>query len=132
MTRLAAIVLTISIGLAGPAALVACDSSEQRTRIPKSRLKPTVSWDDLTPEQQAAEQARREEAMKNGLIWPDGQGPPRDPVADYRDCQAELKANHAASTANALVQMVWMGRCITDKGWLIKADLERQKEEDAG
>ncbi len=127
MKRLASIVLASTIGLAVPVTFVACDSGEQPTRIPRSRLKPSVAWEDLTPERQAARQAEREQQIKENLVWPEETGPPRDSVVDYQSCQTDLASNRTASKANALVQLVWIGRCLSDKGWLLKSQVEAQE-----
>lgn len=127
MKRAAAPIFIFALALAASLAFTACegcDEGESRTRIPQSRVKPVKRWDDLTAEEQAKVTEQRHDTVQKYLIWPEDAGPPRDPVADYDACAEAMRADPRAAHANPLVQMVWVGRCLSDKGWVIDQEAE--------
>jgi hypothetical protein len=124
MKRLNHVLLALLIGLPMLLLVSACgpDDDKARPRIPQSRLKPHRAAQNMSPEERQALFVEKAERTAQSLIWPEGQGPSRDAVADSVACQEAAAANPKVANTNPLLRLTWLGRCLREKGWKIDPD----------
>lgn len=129
MKRSIAIMLTALVATTAGTALVGCGSDDDdraRTAIPRSRLQPTRTRAELSPEEQKVWDERQGNRIAKVMVWPEGSGPPRDVRADNAACRDQLLGDRKLSNANPLIQLTWMTRCLTNKGWQLDPEAKKQ------
>ncbi len=129
MKRLNHLLLALLIGLPMFLLVSACgpDDDKSRPRIPQSRLRPRQTTKNMSPEEKTALFTQRAEATAGALTWPEGKGPARDAKADSIECQQKAAADPRVANANPLTKLVFVSRCLAEKGWkLDRAALETE------